>query len=224
MSDYRRPTDGELFRHYRPGAGRTQTDVGRKRNSGKKWRPASLGGPQLTLFAFARTNLKDWELIALVRDVARWANQPSGLVERHPDRDSIENAFRKLLYKVSDGEARFHLRKLEERRSKARVTRAASPTTDAGADRAEPPFATFLVRKVPRPDACAILRLVAHDIGAEYPQGVDDEFEPAVVQFVRAHLSEARAEQFLAELVRRESLGLPWIRPDRAAPASEPTR
>jgi hypothetical protein len=245
VSDPRRPTDGELFREYRP-----DLPVGKKtKASRKKWVPPPLTGARADIFTLAGM-LKDRQAAAFVRDLAGWLNKPHGLGERDPDRAAIDKVLRGLLYRVSDGEAEFHRRKLrkriDEKRAGARhppsptqpsaspqedsypeVAPHVSPTQTGATATGEPPaarrnaradaFAAYLATNVPRADAMEILRLIAQDVGAAFPDDPDGEFQAIVVGFADAHLTEARTRAFLTELVERQAQGGPWVRPGKRA-------
>jgi hypothetical protein len=108
MSDRRRPTDGELFRRFRPGVGRPAA----AKPPGKPWRPPGLKGDRAVVCSLATSRLNDAEALEFVRETARWLNKPHGLTRPASDRPATDRALRKLLYGTSDGEAEFLRRRL----------------------------------------------------------------------------------------------------------------
>ena len=107
MSDYRKPTDGELFRIYRPGAG-----MPAEPRETRPWRGRRLTGDHSVLLSLSKRSLSDGQAIEFVRGLARWLNKPHGLVG-YSDREATDRALSRLLYGMTGGEVSFHLEKLK---------------------------------------------------------------------------------------------------------------
>jgi hypothetical protein len=258
VSDYRKPTDGELFRIYRPGVGLPSEPEPKKKKS--QWRGQSLTGEHAALRSLAKRTLSDAQALEFVQWLARWLSKPHGLAG-HPDRDATDAALRRLLYKMSPAEARFHRERLmRENAERSRLAReqaaaAARQETIGGGTRCgvqvvqdddDTPktrpltwshravvsplpdlevrrLVTYLATGVPRTDAVRIVRLIAQDVGAEQPAGLEEDFSAVATAFLDVHAPGGRARQFLDELQQRALRGDPWVRtpaPSRGQPGS----
>jgi hypothetical protein len=78
-------------------------------------------------------------------------------------------------------------------------------------------LAGYLTFTVPRPEAIAIVRLIALGAGTDAPDDLAADFAGATARFTRRHLVESRAEELLRALQDRAAAGEAWIRPDRQA-------
>lgn len=131
MSDSRKPTDGELFRKYRPGVGLPSEPEPKKE---RPWRGKSLTGDNAALLSLSKRTLSDEQALEFVQWLARWLSQPHGLAG-HPGRSETDAALRRLLYKMSPGEATFHRERLTrenaERSRRAREQALAAARQEA---------------------------------------------------------------------------------------------